>query len=69
MLIVVGILGIGAKGLKKKKNGGIMNQTKDQDHSDHRIVKTVYNTEKGARDLGVCAFSQTPVKDYQPKLV
>ena len=41
---------------------------KNRDHSEHRIVKIVNNTEKSLRDQETLAVAQSPVKDLCPTL-
>ena len=49
-----------------QKTGGIENQRNNQDQSDYSIIGTGKNI---LEDLRKFAFTQTPVKDQQLKLV
>ena len=48
-----------------KEAEGIENQRRNQDDTDHSIVKLGYNAQKSLGDLRGLAFTPTPVKNHQ----
>ena len=53
----------------KKKTGGIGNQSKNRQHSDHSSDKIDLNTQKCSGDLRRLAVTQPPLKTHQVKLM
>ena len=52
-----------------RKTGGILNQMKNQDHTDYRMVNIGQYTEESPRYLKKLAIIQTPVNNHQLTLM
>ena len=66
--IVIGAFYTVTKGLSKGP-GGLGNKRTSEDHPNYYIIENGQNTEKSPGDLRRFTITQTPVKDYQLKLM
>ena len=68
IIIIIGALGTGTKGLIKG-NRGLGNNRTNGDHLNYCIIEIDQNTEKSPGDSRRLAVTQTPVKDHKLTLM